>query len=462
MSGGKGGGAPDTPDYEALVREQAKAQQQLLEQQTQNNRVNQYTPWGSVTWTRGGFDQEGYDRAMQAYQNGGGSGGSGGGGNTPSLNKGDFYTTPTGAKVRIPNSATYGVDPNTGQLAWTWNQTLGGDAGGNRAVYVPVSGFEGAGGGGGSGGPPKREDFYSEDGPWSQHVELSPEQQALFDQYNRIQQGLFGSQDDALARVQEMMAQGAGGSGLTAYDPTLATNNATDLIMERLNPQLDRRYEQLQARLANQGIAQGSEAWNNALTQFDQGRNDAYNQAALSGIGLGMQQQAQSFRDNAYLRQLPLNELQALMGGTRVDMPQMPSYAQAGQGMAPDLVGAQNMQYNADLNAYNAGQAQQSGMMGGIGSLVGAGIGGYFGGMQGVGMGSQIGSGIGGLFSDRRLKTDIKLIGTADNGLPIYSYRYIAGGPQQIGHIAQDVEKVFPNAVSEHGGYKVVDYSKVY
>lgn len=64
--------------------------------------------------------------------------------------------------------------------------------------------------------------------------------------------------------------------------------------------------------------------------------------------------------------------------------------------------------------------------------------------------------------SDRRYKEDIKRIGTADNGLPLYSFRYIGDPEQRInfGLMAQDVEAVRPEAVSEIDGIKVVDYAK--
>jgi len=65
-------------------------------------------------------------------------------------------------------------------------------------------------------------------------------------------------------------------------------------------------------------------------------------------------------------------------------------------------------------------------------------------------------------FSDRRLKEDIKRVGTANNGLPIYKFKY-KGDPNEqthIGFMAQDVEKVHPEAVGLAGGYKTVDYDK--
>ena len=65
-------------------------------------------------------------------------------------------------------------------------------------------------------------------------------------------------------------------------------------------------------------------------------------------------------------------------------------------------------------------------------------------------------------FSDARLKEDIKQVGTAKNGLPIYTFKYKGDDAEQthIGYMAQDVEKVHPEAVGESHGYKTVDYDK--
>jgi hypothetical protein len=64
------------------------------------------------------------------------------------------------------------------------------------------------------------------------------------------------------------------------------------------------------------------------------------------------------------------------------------------------------------------------------------------------------------LFSDERLKTDIKRVGTLDNGLPVYTFRYRGTSKIQMGVMAQDVEQVKPDAVEDFGSYKIVDYEK--
>ena len=71
-----------------------------------------------------------------------------------------------------------------------------------------------------------------------------------------------------------------------------------------------------------------------------------------------------------------------------------------------------------------------------------------------------------GFFSDERLKKDAVRIGETDEGVPIYSYRYKGqNGPKQIGLMAQDVERVHPEAVglaaaADGHYYKTVDYEK--
>lgn len=65
--------------------------------------------------------------------------------------------------------------------------------------------------------------------------------------------------------------------------------------------------------------------------------------------------------------------------------------------------------------------------------------------------------------SDIRIKHDIKRVGTAHNGLPIYTFKYKGDDAEQthVGYMAQDVEKVHPEAVAEdRHGIKYVNYEK--
>lgn len=70
--------------------------------------------------------------------------------------------------------------------------------------------------------------------------------------------------------------------------------------------------------------------------------------------------------------------------------------------------------------------------------------------------------------SDIRVKEDVQRVGQLPNGIPIYTFRYteryrpLWGRDIKIGVMAQDVEKVIPDAVvTGPDGIKMVDYAKV-
>lgn len=75
--------------------------------------------------------------------------------------------------------------------------------------------------------------------------------------------------------------------------------------------------------------------------------------------------------------------------------------------------------------------------------------------------GASLTASMGPIVSDRRAKTGIRKVGKLDNGLPVYSYRYKTGGPRHIGVMAQEAQKVKPEAVANIGGLLAVDYGKL-
>ena len=66
------------------------------------------------------------------------------------------------------------------------------------------------------------------------------------------------------------------------------------------------------------------------------------------------------------------------------------------------------------------------------------------------------------IVSDLRLKRYIVPAGVLPNGIHLYAFNYIWGGPRYVGVLAQDVLKVMPAAVSkdEFGFYRV-DYEMI-
>lgn len=123
--------------------------------------------------------------------------------------------------------------------------------------------------------------------------------------------------------------------------------------------------------------------------------------------------------------------------------------------------GSNQMAYNTQIynaNAQNAALKAQSNSsaLTNLATLGALGV--YAAGPSGFNVLSKLGTK---MLSDRRTKTDIKKVGVTSGGNNIYRFRYKAGGPMQLGVIAQEVEKRNPKAVTTIGGVKLVDYAKV-
>jgi len=73
-----------------------------------------------------------------------------------------------------------------------------------------------------------------------------------------------------------------------------AADTAYQSATRYLDPQFQRQQAGLESQLANQGITRGSEAWNNAMNQFGENKNQAYEQARSQAYtqGLGGANQA--------------------------------------------------------------------------------------------------------------------------------------------------------------------------
>ncbi len=303
---------------------------------------------------------------------------------------------------------------------------------------------------------------------------LSPEQQALFDQQNRISQGLGNVAESQVGNVANSLG--------TAYDPSnlppqavagqQGWDNAYNAIMQRNQPNMDRSRSAMETQMSNQGLFRGSEGWNNAQRDQAMKENDfslgAQNQATAqqqAQFGMDTQARQNALSQDAFLRSMPLNELNALRSGSQVNVPQFQQFSGTNAAPPPIMQGAQN-QYDAALNTYGINSSKYNSMVqGGLGLAQGGmGLMGQMGGAAGAagGMGS-LGS-LAGLFalSDRRLKKGIERVGETESGIPIYEFSYIGSDLRHVGVMAQEVEKVIPDAVAMHSsGYRMVDYSKV-
>lgn len=291
---------------------------------------------------------------------------------------------------------------------------------------------------------------------------LSPAQQGLFDQNNRISAGLGNLAEGGIGRVGALLGTQFDMSQIPgqAQAGQQGWENAYNAITQRNQPFMDRQESMLKAQLANQGLAPDSEAYKNAMMDLGQQQNNfnlgAQAQATdqqQAQFGMDTQARQNAISQEAYLRQLPLNEINALRSGSQINVPQFQAYQGQSIAPAPVMQGVQN-QYQADLNSYNAQQGGMNNMMSGLFGLGGAALMGPIGGVAAGGLSK--------MFSDIRLKENIRRVGTTHGGLPIYTYNYIGSPEQHMGVMAQEVEKVIPEAVGTHeSGFLMVDYSKV-
>lgn len=245
---------------------------------------------------------------------------------------------------------------------------------------------------------------------WSQKMELSPVAQQALDEQLALNQKYGEVANIGFDKTRQLFES----PGLdTSQLPERAINvgqTAQEAIMSRLNPQLAQQEEGLRARLANQGISLGSDAYGREMTQQGQRANDLMLQAGLQGINLDQANRGAALQEQAYLQDRPLNLINALRSGNQVQAPQFQQFAQQNAVSGPDLLGAAQADYGAQMNAYNAQQAGDSGMMSG---LLGLGMG--IAGLPVAGVGGAAGGSLGGNFIKGCLDNENRLRHTARN-----------------------------------------------
>jgi hypothetical protein len=380
-------GGKNTPDFGALAASQGEENEKVIRDQIYANRPTQYTPWGANSW-----------------------------------------------------SSSAGIDPSTGEAITNWENTMA----------------------------------------------LSPELQDIYNKQVAIQGGrtdisgmLTGRMGNTFGKPMELRGiqkiNFAPQTDFTLTEPDIGNAYGTrqaaeDAVygqaMSRIAPQQESQRDSLEMKMRNQGLKPGDAAWQNQMQSQGQQFNDQNNQALWSANQAGMAESSQMYnqmmgqQQNRYnqaigannqnfsqamtqsqyanqirqqqlteamqLRGFELNEINALLSGQQVGMPQMPNFAQAESAVAPDIIGAGVAEANAKAaaNPMNA-------LIGAAGS-VGAGF----------------------AASDRRLKYNIKRIGT-NKGYPWYSYNLKYDGSAHEGVMADEIPEKY---TIDLGGLKAVNY----
>ena len=344
--------APEAPDPYAVANAQGAANIDAARVTTALNRANQITPYGNLTWSRGGNDwnETGYNNALNLYNE----------------------------QLANYNSALSNYNANQNQNQ-NQNQYWYGEGGwGYQLQQQPFTGTAPT--------APKREDFGYNPDAWTSTVTLDPRIQSLLDSSLATSQGLQGAIDSSLANTTSTLSQPLTGpasvdiNGIRAgvegrytdlqpslqganilasmgrvgvgeqlarlqnlysqdfnYNSAPAMPTADEATRQRvedalygratarLDPRFSQAQDQLNSSLAAQGIMQGSEAYNRELQNFNNTRNDAYSSAmndAITGsddamqrlFNMGLQARQQGVSEANTLRTLPTQEAAALAG----------------------------------------------------------------------------------------------------------------------------------------------------
>lgn len=223
---------------------------------------------------------------------------------------------------------------------------------------------------------------------YSSTVTLDPNVNAALQGGNQLAANMAGLGNQYFNQIKGQIGKPFDLSGMPALATKVNSGNldadrqqAQDAIYQRqtamLDPQYQQQQEQLQSQLAQQGITQGSDAYNNAMGNFARQRDFAYGQARDSAITGGNDYANQQFQQglssanlqndarNQYLsnlfalREQPLNELQALRNGAQVSMPQFngsPAISMPGTDISGNIYKA----YQGQVNSANAEQASDN------------------------------------------------------------------------------------------------------
>jgi DNA-binding transcriptional MerR regulator len=421
---------PAAPDYTGAANAQAQSSREVTEQQTWANRPTINTPFGQQTWE----------------------------------------VKPT-------------WDPSTGQYLNSWTQDTNLTPQAQSALDAQMNIQQGKSNIA-QGMLGRVQNEYSQPMDWDHLTQLAdtPQGQQIHgNNYSPedIQRGVGDTPDyiksagDAIYgqwsdRQEPLMAQQKDQMRTQLYNQGLKEGDqAYDAEMRKLeNQQSDARQQaQYQATIGSGQEAQRMQGMDVTQGQF---HNQASQQALQQQLGIGGQQfnenmqaggqnfnqgmqsanyqnslRQQQIAEDMQKRGFSLNEINAILNGQQVSMPNMPGFSQANASQAAQYNQAAQNQGQYALDAFSAQQQQMNSLMSGAGSAAM-------------------------MFSDRRLKKDIQPMPENYDWPPYikwYSYHYVWESdedPYHIGVMADEVENI-PGVVHVDPvtGYKMVDYGRL-
>lgn len=198
--------------------------------------------------------------------------------------------------------------------------------------------------------------------PWTSQITLTPQAQHALDSQLGLSAGMGDLATGYLPNVQNQLSKPFDMSSVQDI-----SDQAYGAQTARLDPQWQQNQQQFDAKMADQGIPVGSEAYDNANREFQQSKNDAYSQARLTSDQL-MPQTYQLAR-SAYTQ--PLDILNSIRSGAQVQNPQF-----SANGAGANILGATQAQgqyqqglYGSQVASNNAAN-QQAGQMAALAAMM--------------------------------------------------------------------------------------------
>jgi hypothetical protein len=497
---------PPAPDYTAAAQQTAASSQQAAEQQNYANRPDQTTPYGSQTWTpttvtdpttgqkvtqwgstttltpteqqalnsQQGLQQSQLSNA-QALSNATTAS------STTPINFNSFSpyaTTPTATNTSAVTNP-YGFNAssiNTSLQQAAPQQTSLGPVAGQTTNSIDYGNNLAPLQSGADNSSTAANAAYAQatsrlDPQWQQAASDEAAKLANAgisqnsDAYTRAMTDFNNSQTDAYNQAMNSAIQAGVSQGATQYGENLSTaqQQATQAQNQAAfgNAAQQQNYTQaldtgqfsntanqnafsmgntaLQSQLAAQvqqqqlGLGQEQQGFNQQLAATNQNYGQQLQSAQFQNTERGQQQS-----DAIQAADYPTNLINSMVNGQQVTTPSFASSAPAASGAATDYSTAAANQYQSMLDSYNASQAasgQTTSALASIASLAAM------------------------YYSDRRVKADVRRIGTHPIGVGIYSYRYIGERGTRVGVMAQEVRRVAPHLVVSNRGVLMVDYA---
>lgn len=338
-------GSPAAPDYTGAAQAQGQQSQELATQQNYANRPTVNTPWGQQSWaTSEGVDPSTGQKITNWTQN-------------ITLTPDQQKALDEQQKIQSGRSEAAGTLLDQATQNFQTPANWDGLAQGGQSINGSSMSFGAA--------------------PNGQQMQTSLNGDSS-DYRQRAQSAVEQLQAPGLARQREGMDARLAAQGITAGSDAYKaeSQNQSDaearaqlMAIEAGRNESSQMFSQdLQAgQFGNTAkSAQYAQDLTGAQYQNSTRQQDLQEQMAMGGYNSTLRQQ--QIAEMAQKRGMSLNELNALLTGQQVSMPNMPGSNLAGKGQTTDLSGAMEEQYGAALGASNAKNQQTSSTWGAVGT----------------------------------------------------------------------------------------------